>query len=158
MAAAAPATDLGADHAEAVVLDQLDGLGHRRLREARPPAARLELGVGTEQDVAARRAAVGPVVVVVHVLPRPRTLGAGLPQHLVLLRREHGAPLLVGLVDLLHILRGCHAPRVRAQASRSPGRLAATGSMQREVSRPRWASRSKMRLRMASSMAMGRST
>ena len=52
-----------------------------------------------EQLGAASRAAVDAVVVTVPVLARERPLGAGLAQHLVLLRAQLGPPLL-GLLDL----------------------------------------------------------
>src|SRR5581483_5459306 len=62
MAAAAAAQHLGADHAVAVVLDQLDVGVRGRLVEARPAGAGLELGVRAEELGAAARAAVRAVL------------------------------------------------------------------------------------------------
>src|SRR5690349_18681157 len=55
------ADDLGAAHEEAVVGPQLDVLEVRRLGEAGPAGARVELGVGGEQLGAAADAAVHPL-------------------------------------------------------------------------------------------------
>ena len=79
---------------------KLDRLGRGRLVEARPAGARVELGVGAEQVVAARRAAVHAVFLAVRVLARERWLGPLPAQDLVLLRRQLPLPLLVGLGDL----------------------------------------------------------
>src|ERR1035438_3561626 len=57
MSAAVTADDLGAAHEQAVVRAQLDRFGHRRLCEARPARARVELGVSREQHRRAGRAA-----------------------------------------------------------------------------------------------------
>src|SRR5260221_3462621 len=100
MRATVAAANLGADHAVAVVGDQLDRLGDRGLGEARPTRARLEPGVGAEQRVAAGRAAVHPVLLGERVLAAERRLGAAAAQDLVLLRCQLLAPLLIGLGGL----------------------------------------------------------
>src|SRR5262249_18410460 len=68
---------------------------------ARPARPRVELLVGAEQRLAAARAAVGPLVLAVRVLPGEGSLGALLAQHVILLRRERRPPLGIGLLDLL---------------------------------------------------------
>src|SRR5262249_47638324 len=100
VAAAAAADDLGAAHEQAVVRPQLDRLGERRLVEAGPPGARVELGVRAEQLAPAAGAPVGTVLVVVDVLTGERPLGVSLTQHAVLERGQLLAPLLVRLADL----------------------------------------------------------
>src|SRR5205823_3717157 len=83
----------------------LDGLGDGGLVEARPAGAGLELGVRVEQRRATTRAVVHPVVLDVDVLAGERRLGGLLAQHRVLVGRELLTPLLVGLLDLLRVLR-----------------------------------------------------
>src|SRR6478609_1019494 len=95
---AAPANDLCAAHEQAVVRTQLDRLGDRGLRKARPSRARVELRVRPEQVAAAPGAAVGARLLVVDILAGERRLGAGAAQHLVLLRGQLLAPLLLGLL------------------------------------------------------------
>src|SRR5438270_7530509 len=101
VAAAAAADDLGAGHPVARVGVGLDRFGEGRLGEARPPGARLELGVGAEQVGAAARAPVHPGVLAVDVLAGEGGLGALLAQDLVLLGRELLAPLVIAPGDLL---------------------------------------------------------
>ena len=98
MAAAAGADGLGPHHAVARVGSQLDSLGGGRLVEAGPARSGVELGVGAEQLVAARRAAVHAVFLAVRVLAGERRLGSLPAQDLVLLRRQLPLPLLLGLV------------------------------------------------------------
>src|SRR5262245_54706952 len=74
----APAAHLGADHAVAAILDQVDGVGRLGLEEAGPSAARLELGVRVEQFGPARRAVIRAIGMLVDVLPTPRSFGAGM--------------------------------------------------------------------------------
>src|SRR4051812_5587585 len=101
VAAAPPAPNLGPRHAVRRVRHQLDGLGDQRLAEARPPRPGLELRGRVEQLGAACRTAVDAVVVAIPVLAGEGALGAGLPQHLELLGRELGLPLVVGLLDFV---------------------------------------------------------
>src|SRR5215210_9431565 len=100
MAAAAGAGDLCACHPEAAVLMELHGVGHRRLREARPTGARVELRVRAEQLGPARAAAVDPVRLRVRVRTGERRLGALLTQDVETLRIQLLAPLLLGLLEL----------------------------------------------------------
>src|SRR6266508_2071007 len=95
MRPAAPAADLGAVHAVAVVVHQLG--------EARPAGARFELGVGAEQLGAAGRAAVHAVVLGENVPAAERRLGPGLAQDLVPLSRELLPPLPLRPGDLGHL-------------------------------------------------------
>src|ERR1039457_4118486 len=85
MATTGPTNHLGAVHEQAVVRPQLNGLGDRRLVEARPARARIELGVGSEQLAPAACAAVRTVVMVAHILAGERPLGVALAQDAVLL-------------------------------------------------------------------------
>src|SRR5436305_816282 len=84
----------------AASLDQRDVRVLLGLIEARPAGTGLELRVRAEQLGAAARAAVDAVLLVVHVAAREWRLGALASQHLVLLRCQLLAPLLVGLIDL----------------------------------------------------------
>src|SRR3954452_8693780 len=87
MRAAAAAEHLRAGHPVGAVLARLDRLGDRRLGEARPAGAGVELRVRAEQLVAAGGAAVYPVFLRMHVPAGERRLGAVAAHHLVLLRR-----------------------------------------------------------------------
>src|SRR5215210_9056069 len=91
--AAAGAQDLGARHAEAAILLQADGLGHRGLREARSARPGIELRVGREQLGAAGAAAVRPVLLRIGVRAGEGRLRALLAQHVVALGSELLAPL-----------------------------------------------------------------
>src|SRR5688500_14659826 len=97
---AARADHFGADHAVRGVAMLLDravlGAG-----EARPARAAVELGVALEQRLPAPGADVFAGGLVLLVLAGEGPLGAGLPQHLVLLGRQLRAPLGVGQVHLL---------------------------------------------------------
>jgi hypothetical protein len=93
------ADDLRAHNPVARVDARLDRLELRRLDEARPAGARVELRVGAEQLRPAPRAAVDPRLLGVGVRARERPFGRLLPQHGVLLRREALAPLLVRQLD-----------------------------------------------------------
>src|SRR2546423_10853220 len=123
MAAATAAHDLRAAHEHAVVRPQLDRLGDRRLGEARPARAGVELGIGAEQRRLAGRTAVHTVVLAVPVGAGERTLSALLAEHAVLLRRQLPAPLLLGLAHLrLHSLTslgwGAKSPVVKLTSLR----------------------------------------
>src|SRR5271155_2892027 len=93
--AAGAADDLGAAHEQAVVRAQLNGLGDSGLGEAGPTGTGLELGTGPEQGRPAAGAAVLTGGLVVDVLAREGRLGAGLPQDVVLGRRQLLTPLLL---------------------------------------------------------------
>ena len=109
VAAARRAHDLGANHPVARVGLRDDAVERRRLEEARPAAARLELRVRAEELRPAAGAAVDAVAVLVPVRAGERALRALAPQDLVLLGREALAPLLVGELDLGSMRRG-YAP------------------------------------------------
>ncbi len=93
--AAGAAEDLGAAHEQAVVGVQLDGFGDRRLGEAGPAGAGVELGVGREQLRTTGRTAVDAVGVAVEVLTAECRLCTGLTQDALLRRSEPAAPLVV---------------------------------------------------------------
>src|ERR1700744_1392493 len=98
---AAPALDLGADHAVAAVLHQFDVFGHRGLIEAGPPGPGFELGARGKQLRAAAGAAIGPVVLEVDVLAGEGAFGGGVAQDLELIWAQALAPLLFGEVHLV---------------------------------------------------------
>jgi len=75
MRAAGRTAHLGAPHAEAAVLDELDRLGADGLVEARPAAARVELRAALEQLGAAGAARVHAGALLVEELTRPGALG-----------------------------------------------------------------------------------
>ena len=100
VAAAGGARDLGACHPVAGVRLRDDAVERRRLVEARPAAARLELRVGAEELRAAAGAAVHTVAVLVPVCARESTFRSLLAENLVLLGREALTPLLLGQLCL----------------------------------------------------------
>jgi hypothetical protein len=101
-------THLGAMHAVTVVVQQAHVLLFFRVREARPTAMRLELGIGREERLAAAATKVRSVVVDLEKRSRKRRLGAGLAQNAVSLWPELSLPLLLAFLDfgddvVLHI-------------------------------------------------------
>src|SRR6266568_2132330 len=105
MRAAAPAADLDAVHAVAVVVHELHAGRHHRFGEARPAGARLELGVGAEQLGAAGGAAVHPVVLDVDVLAAERRLGPRLPLSDLVISAI-AIPLITSSTNLGHAASG----------------------------------------------------
>src|SRR5215469_17514390 len=103
MCSAARARDFNAAHSVAVVFMLLNGIGAHRLPEARPAGAGLKLLVGPEQLGIARYAPVDSIIMVAIERAGKRRLRALLPCNVVLLRRQLRPPLLVSLVDLLHL-------------------------------------------------------
>src|SRR6266702_1712241 len=103
MRVAPRAPDLGADHAQRTVLDQLDGVVAGRLVEARPATVGLEFLPRAEQLGTAGTAPVHALDLGVGVLTGPRRLGARFPEYLVLIRGKHFAPLRLGSLDLAHV-------------------------------------------------------
>ena len=101
MRIAAVAVHLAADHAVARVGLASHVFFPRRLPEARPAAAGLELVLRAEQLGPAAYAAVLALVVVVPVLAGERALGAVLARHLELLRRELAFPFCIRLRHFL---------------------------------------------------------
>src|SRR5262249_7826309 len=101
MAAAFRAQHLGADHAVAMILLLVDMALGRGLREARPAAAGIELGIGFEQRLPAAGADIGAGALLMLILAAERPLGRLLAQHRVLHRRQLGAPLGLALFDLV---------------------------------------------------------
>ena len=101
MAVAFRAQHLGADHAVADIALLVDMALDRRLGEARPAAAGIELGVGLEQRLAAAGAGIGALAVLMLVFAGERPLGRLLAQHRILHRRQFLAPLGVALLNLV---------------------------------------------------------
>src|SRR6516164_4800339 len=97
MAAAFGAQHLGADHAVARIRLLVDMALERRLGEARPAAAGIELGIGLEQHVAAAGANIGAGAALMLILAREGTFGRLLAQHRVLHWRKLAPPLLLAL-------------------------------------------------------------
>lgn len=100
--AAAVAGDFGAEHAEAAVDVLVDQVLVVRAVEARPAAARVELGFGAEERCVAADAAVGAGVVAVPVDAGEGAFGALAAGYLVLEFVQLLAPFGVGLVDSGH--------------------------------------------------------
>ena len=92
------AGDLDANHAEAGVARDIDGVVDRRVK-CRPTAAGVVLGFGQKQRRAAGFADVGAVLVMMIVFAGERPLGAFLPEDAILLGRQLGPPLGIGLDD-----------------------------------------------------------
>src|SRR6185312_1767386 len=111
MAVAVGANDLDAPHPEAAVDPLDDPVARKGCEEARPAAMRIELRLAAEQFGATSAAAIHPDSLVVGVLAGERSLGGSSPEHRVLLGRQLGAPLLIGLdyvgsVGLRHDVAG----------------------------------------------------
>ena len=100
VAAAVRTQDLRPDHPVARVRLLLDRLLGRRCEERRPAAPGVVLRLRAEELSAAAGADVLPRLEDVVVLARERRLGALLAQDVVLLGRELGPPLAIGLLDL----------------------------------------------------------
>src|SRR5262245_61370048 len=126
MTATGRAHDLGARHSVARVRLGHDAVERRRLVEARPARARLELRVGAEERAPAAGAAVDPRIVLVPVHARECALRALLPEDLVLLRRQALAPLGVGELDLL-----AHCGILASSASASASRTGSSSTRSR---------------------------
>src|SRR5690606_18099139 len=106
---AAGADDLGADHAVAGVADILEMAGGKRLGEARPAGAALELRAAVEQRQAAQPAGVGACALLGQEHPAERRLGAVLEQHVAFLLPEAGgeqSELLLGRRGEVELERG----------------------------------------------------
>src|SRR5262245_25869747 len=102
MPAAGGAHHLGSNHPVGRVALFLDRVLARRRGKRGPAATRVVLGRGTEELGATPGAAVGPRLEHVVVLAAERRLGSLLTQDAELLGRQLPAPLLLGLLDLLH--------------------------------------------------------
>src|SRR5262249_22474197 len=98
VAAAFGAMDLGPRHPVAAIARGADGLVADRLGEARPAGAAVELRVGLEERLAAGGADKGAAAFFLVQRARAARLGAVLAEHLVLLRRERSAPIVIGLL------------------------------------------------------------
>src|SRR5262249_2786085 len=109
MPAARGAHDLGADHPVARVRLCDHAVERRRLEEARPTAARLELRLRAEQLGAAGGAPIHTGGVLVPVDAREGALRAFVAEDLVLLGSQALAPLLVG--ELQFRLHATRVPR-----------------------------------------------
>src|SRR6266702_81477 len=118
VAVAAGAARLHPAHAQRAVLDQPHRVGLGRLVERRPPAVALELRVRPEQLLPAGPAAVDADGLGVDVLAGERPLGAGLAQHVVLLRGQLAPPLLLGLGHLSG--RVSHGPNGTSVSAGAP--------------------------------------
>src|SRR5882757_2016797 len=99
MAAAAAAMHLGAEHAVGAVLGLAD-IALDRVVEARPTRAALELGLRGEHRQVAAGTGESALAVLLEQRAGARPLGTLFTQYLVLLRRQLGAPLGIGLLDL----------------------------------------------------------
>src|SRR5579859_2120943 len=106
MAGAFRAQDFGADHAVRVILLLVDMALHRRLGEARPAAAGIELGIGLEQRLPAAGADIGPGLGLIFILARERALGRLFAQDRILHRRQFLAPLGLALHDFVLSILG----------------------------------------------------
>ncbi len=104
VAAAAPAVDRLADHAERRVPRRADGLLQRR-PEARPSRAGLELGRRGKHVERAARARVGATAFLVQQFAREWPLGRFPPQNLILGRRQELSPFRVGVCDFERLIR-----------------------------------------------------
>src|SRR5262245_55316833 len=111
MAAAGGAVDLRAGHEERAIRLRGDGRGIRRVGEARPAGARVELGARIEELRAAPGTAVHAFAVLVPILAGEGSLGALLAEDVVLLGGQSLSPSLIARGDGRR--RGvCHARSV----------------------------------------------
>src|SRR4051812_20510619 len=107
MPAASCAVHFRAGHAVAAIRRRRDGAWLGR-DEAGPAGAGIELRVVREQLLPAAGAIERPRALLGVQRATARTLGRVLTQHLILLRRQQRAPLLVGFLDW----KICHLPIV----------------------------------------------
>src|SRR5262249_49746910 len=108
MAAALLAVHFGPRHEVALVALRLDGVGIEWLVEARPAGTGIEFRVPIEQRCATSGAHIHRFIVRVPIRPGEGALRPLLAEHVVLLRRELFAPLVVGFLG--HVTRryaGC---------------------------------------------------
>src|SRR5487761_455506 len=134
VASAAAARDLGAPLALAPILIELDTRGVDRGGEAGPARTRVELGVGEEKLGATSGAAEETNLPGVGELAPEGGIGALLPEHVVLLRGEAGAPLRLSGGDLLldalthaHSSRNCDPPLIIATSPEGGSRSSEPG-------------------------------
>src|SRR6516225_285393 len=99
VARAVRAQDFGPHHAVTMVGLFVDMTLHRWLREARPAAAGIELGVGLEQRLPATGADICAGALLMLVFARERPLGRLFAQDRVLHWRQFLAPLGLALFD-----------------------------------------------------------
>jgi len=85
---AVPASHLGAVHAEACIVFRDDILRNERFGEARPAGAGFILVFRAEERLAGGDLHIDPFLVIIPVLILERRLGALLPGHVVLDRRQ----------------------------------------------------------------------
>src|SRR5580698_7240121 len=124
MAAAAAAMNFGPQHPEGAVFGLADGV-LERLIETRPAGAALEFGLRGEQRQVAAGAGEGALAMLLEQRAGPRPLGAFLAQDVILLRRQLGAPLGIGLFDLeffRSLRRGTAQPAEGSQANQAGDR------------------------------------
>ena len=88
-------------HAEAVVAFGSDVLFRDRSGKAGPTGSRFELGVGTEQIIAATDAFIDSFFVVVPILAGEGAFGSLLPRNFVLFASQLFLPLGVSFDDLI---------------------------------------------------------
>ena len=98
MTAAVGAMHFGARHAVAAIDGRPDAALNRR-EEAGPARSALELAIGHEQRLPARRAAERAGPLLVQQRARARPLGPVLAQDVLLLGRQNPPPLFFGLRD-----------------------------------------------------------
>ena len=89
-------------HAVAVVGLHLDVFIFRRIPEARPACAGFKLLLRMKEISAATNAAEHSILMDVPILAGESALGAAMPRHLVLLRREDRLPFRIRFYDFFH--------------------------------------------------------
>src|SRR5215510_9400720 len=105
MSVAAAAQDLDPAHAMTGIGFGLDVLFRHRRPEAGPARARIELGLRAEQFLPAAGANVDAFLVIVPEFASESAFGPFLAHHLKLQRRQYLLPFIVGLYDLINLLR-----------------------------------------------------
>src|SRR3546814_15344185 len=99
---AARAAGLGTRHAVARIAVLGHPIGRGRPGEAGPARSRIVFVGAVEQGVAAARAPIAAVGLVVVVAARKRRLGPGLAPHMILGGRQPGAPFGLGKREMIH--------------------------------------------------------
>jgi hypothetical protein len=110
MAAAGRACHLGASHQQLAIRVQLDAFPRYRVSEARPARPRVKLRLRGEQRRPARRAAIHPVGLGMHVAAGERQLGSLAAQHPELGRR-HSARHSSSVLSIRIVIAHHHARR-----------------------------------------------
>ena len=119
MPAAVRAMVFGAFHEQAAIALGFEGIVNAR-KETGPARSAVKFHVGLEEGLAASGADKGALAMLVVQRAGETSLSAFLAQHVILLRRQTCAPLLVGFVNSCHEEAFANRPRRAPRAAVRP--------------------------------------